>query len=200
MKQLVKNPLKISLILCFALLTTVSSISAHVDIKPEEAGVASEEMFVIDVPNEKEISTTGVRVVLPGGLKDISPFAKAGWKISTKKDGDNVKEISWTEGVIPSEQIDQFSFHAQVPSQETTLNFKFYQTYQDGTQVSWDQESGANNKEGFGPSAKVKIINDLKPISENSLSTKDIIFYSLTSIAITISVISLFISVIKRKN
>jgi uncharacterized protein YcnI len=157
---------KLLILLCFFLLTT-SQAAAHVVVKPNEVGVGAFQTFTIGVPVEKDIPTTGLRVVIPQGLKHVSPNVKPGWTISIQREGEGddarVTEVSWTGGIIPEGQRDDFLFSAQVPSEQTTIIWKAYQTYQDGTVISWDQDPNEQTSDdgSSGPYSQTGIINDL---------------------------------------
>ena len=162
---------------------------AHVTVKPGEVGIATYQTFTVSVPVEKDMPTTGVRLMIPEGLSSVMPNAKAGWKIDLKylatdakgmdgKDGERtrkqVTEIAWTGGVIPAGQRDDFVFSAKVPSAESTLHWKAYQQYQDGSVVAWERdpkEPAAKNSAGrsdfsrFGPFSQTRVVDDLKKSS-----------------------------------
>jgi uncharacterized protein YcnI len=114
---------------------------AHVVVKPNTVAAAAFQTFTTSVPNEKDNPTIGLRLIIPTGLKSISPNVKPGWTISVKKEGDVVTEIEWTEGSIPAGQRDDFLFSAQAPAEETTLVWKAFQTYEDGEVVAWDHDA-----------------------------------------------------------
>jgi uncharacterized protein YcnI len=167
-----------------SLLTTVLTLtgyaSAHVAVEPKSIGVGMFTTFVVSIPNEKEVPTTGVRIVLPDGLKEVSGYAKAGWKVTTKKTGDGetakVTEISWTEGSIEKGLRDEFKFSAQVPANPTALAWKTYQTYQDGSVVSWDQapKDGSDDAVGdAGPYAITQVVNDVSKSADTVKSNND---------------------------
>src|SRR5882762_2161811 len=107
---------------------------AHVVVKPATVGTAAFQTFTMGVPNEKDSPTIAVRLIIPEGLKYVSPNVKSGWTIDVKKNGTGedakVTEIDWTSGSIPAGQRDDFIFSAQVPSKETTLKWDAYQIYQ----------------------------------------------------------------------
>lgn len=169
------------------MLFKMSSVSAHVSVKPAGANVATHTDFSITVPNEKEIPTTTVRLVVPDALQSVTPYVKAGWKIDVKKDGDKVKEITWTGGLIPAGQKDLFNFTTQVPVSETTLIWKTYQTYEDGTTVSWDADpkikDDDSEKAVSGPWSETKIINDLAKPGEKTSPFSKITWPMVISIA-----------------
>lgn len=149
-----------------ALAISTGSVFAHVVVRPDEVGVAKYQTFNVSVPNEKDNPTVGLRLVIPSGVKSVTPTVKDGWTIKTQKDGDNVTEINWTGGSLPAERRDDFSFSAQAPSEETTIQWKAYQTYSDGTIVSWDQDTSKEGEEteseNSGPLSQTKVVNDLE--------------------------------------
>ena len=146
----------------------VSPSFAHVVVKPPQVGTAAFQTFDMGVPTEKDTPTIGLKLVIPSGLKYVTPNVKAGWDINIVKNGDRVTEIEWNNGSIPSGQRDDFIFSAQVPANETTLKWKAYQTYQDGSIVAWDQDpdtlKAERNKGGEGkPFSTTKVVGDIAP-------------------------------------
>jgi uncharacterized protein YcnI len=180
-------------------LTSFSIVSAHVVVKPDTAGIASFQTFNVSVPNEKDKAVISLRLVLPDGLKSVTPTVKNGWHIQVNKsDSGDVTEISWTGGLIPVEQRDDFTFSAQVPASETILNWKAYQTYGDGTVVSWDQTPIANQsdedrekmeQQNLGPYSQTKVINDLKKPTTDSTqpetSDQKTLLFSVAALALS---------------
>ncbi len=142
---------------------------AHVVVNPNQAPVASDQIFSVGVPVEKDSATIALRLIIPDGLKSVTPNVKPGWQITVKKAGDGdgakVTEIDWIGGDIPNGEKDDFVFAAQVPAAETILNWKVYQTYSDGSVVSWDQDpkniKGDDENGTSGPYSQTKVINDL---------------------------------------
>lgn len=189
---------------------SVSPVLAHVVVKPGETNVASWQTFSVGVPNEKDSATISLRLVLPSGLKSVSPNVKPGWKVDVKKTGEGesaqATEITWTGGSIPAGQRDDFLFSAQVPAEETTLKWKAYQTYQNGIVVSWDQEPQQKEEKdddmsNSGPYSQTKIVDDLRPSSmpdQEKLSTVDK-SSRLSLAALILSVLSLGMQLVKKK-
>jgi uncharacterized protein YcnI len=176
-------------------------VSAHVAVEPKSIGVGTFTTFVVSIPNEKETPTIGVRIVLPEGLKEVSAFAKAGWKVTTKKIGDGetakVTELSWVDGSIEKDLRDEFKFSAQVPPNPTALAWKTYQTYQDGSVVSWDQapKDGSNDANGdAGPYAISQVVNDLPKTADTSKNNDG----TLISVAIFLASLALFMNIRTR--
>ena len=177
--------------------------SAHVVVKPNEVGVGAFQTFTTSVPNEKEVPVTALRLVIPAGLKEVSPTVKPGWDVTTKKSGDAVTEIAWNGGSIPSGMRDDFTFSAQAPAKSTTLQWKAYQTYKDGTVVSWDQTptSGEDDDDGSdkGPYSTTKVVNDLNnndTATDTTKSSSSTGAYILSGVALALAIVAL---VAKRK-
>lgn len=146
---------------------------AHVIVSPTQVGIGAFQTFTLGVPSEKDEPTVGLKLLLPKGLQEVTPNVKPGWVVTEKKQGSGeaalVTEIDWANGSIPAGERDEFSFSAQVPSQPTTLDWKAYQTYQDGSVVAWDQKPGTEKPGEEGtPYSQTQIINDLtnqKPVT-----------------------------------
>lgn len=170
-----------------SLFLIVTPAFAHVIVYPNQAGVAATQDFTISVPNERDIPVVGVRLVLPSGLIDVSPNTTPGWKITTKSKGTGasatLSEIDWTNGSIPVGQREEFIFQAQVPPEPTTLAWKAYQKYSDGTVVSWDedpakvenltdaQQDALADKENKGEYSTTQVINDLSTGNVSNTTT-----------------------------
>lgn len=204
----------IVVVLAMSLLLTSQAL-AHATVKPNSVGIGKFQSFTLGVPSEKPIATVGVRLVLPDNLNYFTPNVKPGWKINIKKglppnvnetDINNINnepktiEINWTGGNIPAEMRDEFTFSAQVPDQPTTLKWKVYQTYTDGTIVSWDQDpsitkenTSSEESEDNGPYSKTEVIDDLTPtvMPKNSTNLKNVIAVGLSALSLLISLIAL---------
>ncbi len=177
----------------------VSQASAHVVVKPNTIGIGSTETFKVNVPTEKDIPTVGLRLLIPSGVTSVVPLVKPGWTISLKKDGDTVTEIDWSNGTIPPEQKDEFSFSAKVPAKETTLIWKAYQEYADGSIVEWTHAPSKNEDDDANPPySTTKVMNDLgsaPPIAPTTDPSLRVISYS----ALGIGIVALGMSLAKRK-
>jgi uncharacterized protein YcnI len=171
-----------------------SVASAHVKVTPASVGVASYQTFTLSVPNEREGLTTGVRVEIPSGVTNVTPTIQTGWKLLAKKSGQGkdapVTEIEWTGGIIPAGQRDEFTFSAKVPGTPTSLHWKAYQTYNDGTVISWDAAPAAaeldNDAAATGPYSITQVIDDATPVKTPGSP--------LTTVSIVISVLALGVS------
>lgn len=143
--NLIKNRLIMLVLAVIVLLLCLGGAAfAHVTVKPSEVATASYQIFAVSVPNEKSIPTESVRLDIPEALKSVTPTQKAGWEIEIEKEGSGentvVKSVTWKGGEISDGMRDEFTFSAKTPDAATELQWKAYQTYADGTVVSWDQE------------------------------------------------------------
>ncbi len=145
-----------------------ATASAHVVVKPAEVVTAGFQTFTIGVPNEKDISTTSVKLTIPEGLKYVQPTQKAGWHIDIESEGTGldatVKSITWSGNEVKAGFRDDFTFSGQVPEKATELQWNAYQTYSDGTVVSWDKASSGDDHESedenSGPFSVTKVVNE----------------------------------------
>ena len=153
---------------------TPALASAHVVVTPAKVDVGQELVFSISVPNEQSTPVTDLKLTIPSGVTDVSPTVVPGWTIQTTKSGDDISGIEWTGGTIPVGQRIDFSFGATAPANATTLDWKAYQTYGDGTVVTWDQTpAGSDDATGNkGPYSRTMVINDLASAS-TPLNTRD---------------------------
>lgn len=187
---------------CLSFLFSVVPVFAQVDITPVTVTTKTHQLFTLTVPSEKDMSTTGVRVVLPDGIINVFPSVKTGWTLNVRKDGEGSKitEINWTEGNIPPDEEDTFSFSAQVPDKETTLVWKVYQTYQNGDVTSWDQNP-TNIPSTGSPYAQTTVTSDQinKAITmQKNENEADMVWHALTMSALVLSVLALGIQLRKR--
>ncbi len=190
-----KRILIISCLILAAITAAVQTAFAHVAVHPNTAGIGTFQIFSVSVPVEKEVATVGLRLLIPSGLEEVLPNVKPGWHITVKKNGDAVSEIDWTGGYIPPDERDDFVFGAQVPSQPTTLQWRAYQIYQDGTVVSWDQDPNKSQSDDAvndsGPYSETSVFNDLTAVSWwNAHSTDLAIALSLIAILLSGYVLS----------
>lgn len=170
---------------------------AHVVVMPTQVGIGKSETFTLQVPTEKDIPTVGVRLVLPKGLKEVTPIVKPSWQTQTRKTGQGedvtIQEISWTAGSIPSGFKDMFVFSAQVPAEATSLQWKAYQTYQDGSVVAWDQApGGSDDAEGDkGPYSVTKVVDDLSAESSKQDNAALYGAYAVALLALTVAIVAI---------
>ena len=165
MKLLISRLPVIGVFISVLALTFSATASAHVTVKPAEVVTAGFQTFTVSVPNEKDIPTTSIKLVMPSGLEHVSPTQKAGWQIDIEKEGEGegavVKSITWSGSTVGAGFRDDFTFSAKVPDNATKLQWKAYQTYSDGTVVSWDKADEGGHGEvaaNSGPFSVTKVV------------------------------------------
>lgn len=168
MKQIFQKLSIFSLLGGIVALAFGASVSAHVVVKPAEVGAAGFQIFTIGVPNEKDIPTTSIKLVIPDGIKYVLPTQKEGWQIDIEKEGVGpdapVRSITWSGNEVKAGFRDEFTFSGQVPDKAAELQWRAYQTYSDGTLVSWDKAVGSDGRESedenSGPFSVTKVVAD----------------------------------------
>jgi len=179
---------------------------AHVVVTPSKVGVGSWVTFNVSVPNEKDVTNTQLKLVLPPGLASVSPTVKPGWKITIEKDASgNPTVIVWAGGNLPAEFRDDFTFQAQVPATAVDLAWKAYQTYQGGQVVGWDvdptdpsaKDAEALEKTGKGPFSITHVVDDLTGDAMKMVPAKAEATESPTAtIALGVSIVALAVGVV----
>ncbi len=186
-------------IICFFLLAT--PVFAHIIVYPKQVGIAQTQVFDMTVPTERDNPTVAIKLLIPNGVMEVIPNVKQGWTINTVKKGDIITEIDWANGSIPPNERDDFYFQAQVPPTLTTLKWKAYQTYQDGSIVAWDHIPTNNPYDDTAPPpySTTKVINDLTNLDMKTTQSSSRLPIVLSIVALALSALTLGI-VIPRKS
>lgn len=155
----------IAAIAAAAVLCIAGVAQAHVVVRPSEVATASYQTFTVSTPNEKDIPTIRVELHLPKDIESATPTVKPGWTISTTAadDGETMQSIIWENGSIPEGQRDDFTFSARTPDKASKLEWKAYQTYADGTVVSWDEAQSDNHghsDRNSGPLSVTQVVSE----------------------------------------
>lgn len=120
----------------------LSFAAAHTTVRTEtgltESKASVSETYRLQVPTEKEISTTEVRLVIPAGVTVTRFEVTPGFTRTVKTNADGlVTEVTW-RGRIAAAEYARFFFQARNPETAGTLSWKVYQKYSDGSVVAWD--------------------------------------------------------------
>ena len=192
---------------------------AHVIVYPHQVGIAAIQDFTVNVPNEKDNPVVSVKLLIPNGLTSVIPYVAPKWTINTKTsgNGDNatITELDWSEGSIPAGQADELRFQAQAPAKQTTLNWKAYQTYSDGTIISWDidpakmknlsdtQQDQLSEKENKGEYSTTSVVNDLTDANMSITTSNSTNYINWLMImsggALVLSIVAIGLQMIKKK-
>jgi uncharacterized protein YcnI len=115
--------------------------SAHVTVNPREAIAKRGGLFTINVPTERPVATTKIRVEFPANLRVSRIRSKLGWTAGVERDTSKaITAVTWTGGKIGPDEFDEFAFNARINSEGAdTLVLKAYQTYEGGEVVGWTE-------------------------------------------------------------
>ncbi|MFC5847263.1 DUF1775 domain-containing protein [Deinococcus petrolearius] len=141
-------PLSAALLLSFA--------AAHATVRTEtgltESRAGASETYRLNVPTEKAVATTQVRLVVPPGVTLTRFQVLPGFTRSVARNADGlITEVTW-RGRIAPEEYARFFFQARNPAQPGEVAWKVYQTYADGSVVAWD-----DTDPGQGPASKITL-------------------------------------------
>jgi uncharacterized protein YcnI len=202
----------IGLLLAMIFTLSFGSIAnAHVTVYPKEAVQGSYEKFTVRVPTEKEVPTVKVEIKIPIDV-DISKFEpKAGWKYDIVKDSSGkITSVVWTAmdaGLGPTE-FGEFNMQGKVADSTTTIAWKAYQTYKDGTVVEWTGAPGSDKPASVTsvtPKAAGTAKNSLTaggelPLPTSGVHEKSILLLVYLSIILSfLAILAVIISLVKQK-
>lgn len=190
---------------------------AHVVVGPGDVRTAAYQTFTVSVPVERDQPTTQLRLEIPQNVTSVTPTAKAGWTIQTVTHGEGdeamITSITWTGGQIGVGYRDEFTFRAKAPDEPTDLQWRAYQTYQDGTVVSWDQPPDEDEDEEqeistTGPFSVTKVAAQsdqdaaLQSIDNKATSAQQTAHWTLyTSIAgIVLALVGIVVAVVRKRS
>lgn len=127
-----------ALLFCVFVLCSAGSGWAHAVVLPQRVDLNSFEKFILRVPTEKSISTTGVFLIFPENLRVLGFAAKPGWNYQTEKNSEGeIRSVLWAGGEVPAGEFIEFEFMARTSAQSGSLVWKVFQTYNDGSVVAW---------------------------------------------------------------
>jgi uncharacterized protein YcnI len=158
-------------------------VSAHVVVRPSEATTGTYQTFTVSAPNEKEQAFVGVKLLIPENVQSVTPTNKPGWTISMDKTGEGetakVTAITWSDGSVEPGLRDEFTFSAKTPDMASDLEWKAYQTYADGTVVSWDQKEEAHtdtdsDDAASGPLSVTKVTAETDAVTNEQASADEL--------------------------
>lgn len=144
---MVRTGFKISFLCAFFTLVLAGAALAHVEVSPDRVPAGATETFTVEVPTEKEIPTTEVRLELPEGFEATGVEAPSGWQAEVRGNA-----LVWTGGEIPVANSEEFSFEATVSQEAGSFRLNAIQTYQDGSVAEW---TGAADSEEPAPAVEV---------------------------------------------
>jgi uncharacterized protein YcnI len=142
--------------------------SAHVTVNPSEASKGSFTKVTFRVPNEKDdANTTSVEVNMPedATIANVSVKPVPGWTANVETrtleepiQGDDgevtevVDKVTWSGGTVAPDEFQEFDVSlGPLPEDLDQIEFPAIQTYDDGDEVRWIEEPGADGEEPEHP-------------------------------------------------
>jgi uncharacterized protein YcnI len=138
--------------------------SAQVVVNPAKVQAAVLQTFTVSAPNKKDQPMVVLKLLTPASLDKVTPASKPGWKIDVKKaSAGKISEIIWSGGSIPAGSNGDFSFSAQVPTHSGVLQWRAYQTFNDGSVASWDASPARARAEAAnrGPYSTTRVVGSV---------------------------------------
>jgi hypothetical protein len=120
---------------------------AHVVLTPfRGTSGAPHQFFSVVAPTEKDIPCVELKIEFPDEWKDagghvdriqLDPL----WEYSLERDEDNwVKSVTWTGSQAPADAFIKFDMIMSLPKLLGMQQIKAFQTYSDGSVVSWVED------------------------------------------------------------
>jgi uncharacterized protein YcnI len=113
-----------------------AAAQAHVSITPRESTAGATEKYVVRVPTEGKVTTTGAELEVPEGVVVEVLAVPAGWKYDVKRQGERIVAITWQMDIKPGE-FAEFGFVARNPRDKTQIVWTLRQRFADGTVTDW---------------------------------------------------------------
>jgi uncharacterized protein YcnI len=136
-----------TLVLLSALLTFAGPASAHVTVQPGEAVQGSYTKLTFRVPNESDTAATvKLEVELPASIEGARTKPVPGWTATV--DG---RTIRWAGGRVEPGQFQEFDISVGPLPEVDQLVFKAVQTYSDGSEARWIEETVDGEEEPERP-------------------------------------------------
>jgi len=123
-------------------LVYAGTAAAHAHVSPDVALSATDGLFTVAVPTEKEgMTTTAVELTPPSGFSIDSFVPAPGWNREVQESGSGedteIVRVSWSGGSVPHDEDAVFQFVGSSESAKT-LSFEVRQRYSDGSVVDWN--------------------------------------------------------------
>jgi uncharacterized protein YcnI len=136
-----------TLVLLSALLAVAGPASAHVTVQPGEAVQGSYTKLTFRVPNESDTAATvKLEVELPASIEGARTKPVPGWTATV--DG---RTIRWEGGRVEPGQFQEFDISVGPLPEVDQLVFKAVQTYSDGSEARWIEETVDGEEEPERP-------------------------------------------------
>ena len=126
-----------------AVLVVVTGFAlAHATVKTDmglkESAIGAYEIYRLQVPTERPVETTEIKLFVPEGLTIASFQVVPGFERTVEKNTAGlIRSVTW-KGKVGVEEYVRFGFLAKNPEKPMKLLFKVHQTYANGEVVKWE--------------------------------------------------------------
>ena len=129
-----------------ALLLVASAAYAHVNLQPRESAPGVTVTYMMRVPTEGTVTTTGIELEVPDAMTIVSVDGPADAYEVKKADG-RIVAITWKTEILPK-QVKTFTFVAKNPAAPSEISWKAHQRFADGTSFDWVEPAGGKRPSG----------------------------------------------------
>jgi uncharacterized protein YcnI len=143
---------------------------AHVTLDQSSMPADSYLRVAVRVPHGCDgAATTGIRVQIPEGFRNVKPMPLAGWTLTTVTEdgarpagghgeGAPVKEVAWRGGNLPDAFFQEFILRLQTPREPgQAAYFPIVQECEGGRVTRWIERAPASGEEPRYPAYRVRI-------------------------------------------
>lgn len=146
-------------------LALAAPAAAHVTVAPGEAEQGGYAAFSFRVPNERpDAGTVQIEVTLPAEhpIRSVRTKPMAGWSVSTTKEGETVRTITWTADpglrIAPGEYQEFDVSAGPLPEDADRLLLPTTQFYDSGEVVAWDAPQVEGRPEPEHPAPVLELV------------------------------------------
>ncbi len=122
-------------VMSVALVAAGAVVDAHVTVWPQESRAGAGERYTVRVPTEGKVTTTSVELEIPPDVTVQWILVGSGFTYETRREGDRIVAITWTQAVKPAEAA-EYVFFARNPK-AGQIAWKARQRFADGTSADW---------------------------------------------------------------
>lgn len=134
-------------IIALALASLASFALAHATVRTElgasDSLAGRTETYRLQVPVEKSIATTEIRLLVPDGVTVSRFLPVPGFTRTVERNASGrITAVTW-RGRLQPDEFGRFLFQATNPADPGTLVWKAYQKSADGSVTPWDDSAEA---------------------------------------------------------
>jgi len=116
---------------------------AHITVAPGEGAAGTRQVYVVRMPNEKQVDTVRLDLRVPEGLRVTSVRQQPGWSMTLEHSPSGSIVAIHCAGALGPDQYAEFALQARNPDQPGELRWAARQSYSDGLVVDWTGERGS---------------------------------------------------------